>query len=358
MTSGLFARDRHGDADAEPGLVDFAVNVRGGPPPFVADALAGRIGDLATYPSADDERRAVDTIAAAHGRAYDEVLLLSGAAEGFELLPRLEPRHAALIQPSFTEPEIALRAAGVPITDVILSDPWELDSAAVPEDADLVVLGNPTNPTSVLHPASAIERLRRPGRLVVVDEAFADITLDPRTGHPEPESVAHRSRPDLIVIRSVTKTFGLAGLRAGYLLATPEVIGRVTVGRRPWPLGTLALTALTECVGPTGRDHAHREAGRIAEDRAEMVAMLSAAGIEVCGEPRASFVLIRLPQALRLKQRLREKGFAVRSAANFVGLDDDHVRLAVRDVDRTRTLVDTITAIREEIAGCPQPSQR
>ncbi|MCF3938016.1 Rv2231c family pyridoxal phosphate-dependent protein CobC [Gordonia tangerina] len=358
MTSGLFARDRHGDADAEPGLVDFAVNVRGGPPPFVAEALTSRIGDLAAYPSGDDEQRAVKTVAVAHGRTSDEVLLLSGAAEGFELLPRLRSRHAALVQPSFTEPEIALRAAGIPITDVVLTDPWELDPDAVPDDADLVVVGNPTNPTSVLHPAAAIERLRRPGRFVVVDEAFADITIDPATGIPEPESVAHRSHPDLIVIRSVTKTFGLAGLRAGYLLAAPEVIARLTVGRRPWPLGTLALTALTACVGPTGQEYAHGEARRLAADRAEMVAMLSSAGLEVCGQPRASFLLIRVPQALRVKQRLRDRGFAVRSAANFVGLDDDHIRLAVRDIATTRTLVDTITAIREEIASCPQPSPR
>ncbi|MEE3852370.1 Rv2231c family pyridoxal phosphate-dependent protein CobC [Gordonia sp. LSe1-13] len=358
MTSGLFARDRHGDADAEPGLVDFAVNVRSGPPRFVADALAARIGDLAAYPSPRDEQRAVETVAAAHGRRPDEVLLLAGAAEGFELLPRLAPRLAALIQPSFTEPELALRAAGIPITDVILPPPWELDATSVPDEADLVVLGNPTNPTSVLHPRTEIEGLRRPGRIVVVDEAFADVTTDPPSGRHEPCSIAAEASDDVIVIRSVTKTFGLAGLRAGYLLAHPDVIGRLTVGRRPWPLGTLALTAVAQCVGPVGQDYARTVAHRIAEDRAAMVAMLETAGIEVCAPPRASFVLIRVPDALALKDRLRHNGFAIRSAANFVGLDDEYVRLAVRDPATTRTLVDTITALREEMAACRQPSPR
>lgn len=351
MTSGLFARDRHGDADAEAGLADFAVNVRGAPPRFLRDALAARLDDLAAYPTADDEARAVAAIAEAHDRRPDEVLLLAGAAEGFELLPRLRPRRAALIQPSFTEPELALRAAGIPISDVVLTPPWDLDPGAVPDHADLVVLGNPTNPTSVLHPTSSIRDLRAPGRVVVVDEAFADITLDASAGTIEPASLSGESRDDVIVIRSVTKTFGLAGLRAGYLLAHPDHIARLTVGRRPWPLGTLALTALAHCAGPAGARYAREQAERIATDRSALLAQLSAADIEVCAQPRASFVLITLPRALEIKKLLRDKGFAVRSAANFVGLDDTHVRIAVRDPQLTQTLVDAIVAAREEIGA-------
>ncbi|RPA12800.1 Rv2231c family pyridoxal phosphate-dependent protein CobC [Gordonia sp. OPL2] len=349
MTSGLFARARHGDADAEPGLVDFAVNVRSGPPDFVRDAIVERVCDLAAYPSAADEARAVEAVAEAHGRGTDEVLLLAGAAEGFELLPRLRPAHAALIQPSFTEPELALRAAGIPITDVVLAAPWELEHVQVPDDADLVVLGNPTNPTSVLHRSATIERLRRAGRTIVVDEAFADITLDAMTGRHEPESMASSAGPDTIVIRSVTKTFGLAGLRAGYLLAAPEIIARLTVGRRPWPLGTLALAAITVCVGPRGQKYARAQAHQIAEDRADMVTQLAASGFDICAQPRASYVLLEVPGARQLKQRLRERGFAVRSAANFVGLDDRHLRLAVRDPVTTGALVEAMALLGEEI---------
>ncbi|AZG43614.1 Rv2231c family pyridoxal phosphate-dependent protein CobC [Gordonia insulae] len=349
MTSGLFARDRHGDVDAEPGLVDFAVNVRRGPPAFVRDALAARLDDLARYPSRADEQGAIATVADAHGRSVEEVLLLAGAAEGFELLPRLAPRHAALIQPSFSEPELALRAAGVPITDVVLPPPWRLTPEAVPDDADLVVLGNPTNPTSVLHPAAGVEGLRRPGRIVFVDEAFADITIDPLSGRHEPASLASAGYDDVVVIRSVTKTFGLAGLRAGYLLAHPDIVRRLSVGRRPWPLGTLALTALTECVGPAGQRYAQTQARQIAADRADMVAQLADAGIEVCVDPQASYVLIALPDAVGVKERLRERGFAVRSAANFVGLDSRHLRLAVREPATTRSVISAIAAVREEI---------
>ena len=74
--------------------------------------LAARLTDLARYPGVDDERAAIQAVAARHGRAADEVALLAGAAEGFALLPNLRPTLAAVIAPSFTEPDVALRAAG------------------------------------------------------------------------------------------------------------------------------------------------------------------------------------------------------------------------------------------------------
>ncbi len=347
-SSDLSDPDRHGDRDAAPGLVDFAVNVRGTPPPFVLDAITRGLGDLARYPGLDDERRAVDAIAATHGRSPDDVLLLSGAADGFEMLPRLDVRHAALIQPSFTEPEIALRAAGVPITQVTLDEPWRLSGAEVPDTADLVILGNPTNPTSVLHPRESIAALRRPGRIIVVDEAFADLTLG-ADGELEPQSLASADWPDLIVIRSVTKTFGLAGLRAGYLLAAPEILARLRAGRRPWALSTPALTALTACLGEAGFLYCAEQARRVAAERAEMVDELTRIGLVVVAEPAAPFVLVEVPWATEVKRRLVDHGFAVRSCANFVGLGDDHLRLAVRPVEQVRALTAAIEQVREEM---------
>ncbi|WP_448221375.1 Rv2231c family pyridoxal phosphate-dependent protein CobC [Gordonia iterans] len=337
--AGLFAPDRHGDRDAAPGLIDFAVNVQPGPPPFVVRALRNRIGDLATYPTLDDEQRARRAVAAAHGRVAEEVLLLDGAAEGFEVLARLAPRHAALVAPSFTEPERVLRETGVRCSPVVLGAPWRLAGAAVPEDADLVVVGNPTNPTSVLHSREEILALRRPGRIVVVDEAFADLTRDPATGTREPQSLAAELPEDVVVIRSITKTFGLAGLRAGYLLAAPEVIGRLSAGRRHWPLGTLALAALAECLGAEGQRYAAALAERIADDRARLTALLDDAGIEVAAAAAAPYVLVRVPDGLAMKAALAERGFGVRSCANFTGLGPEYLRLAVRSADPAARLV-------------------
>ena len=354
MSSGdsaaLLRPDRHGDSDALPGLVDFAVNVQPGPPPFVREALAARLGDLAAYPSEDDLGRAVAAVAGHHGVPADHVLPLNGAAEGFELLAKLRPSRAALIEPSFTEPARVLDEAGVRLTRVELPEPWRLGDAVVPIDADLVVVGNPTNPTSVLHPRSEIEGLLAPGRIVVVDEAFADLTLD-ADGRPEPESLAPYLRPGLIVIRSITKTFGLAGLRAGYLLADPETIDRLTVGRRHWPLDTLVLTALAESLGPAGLEYSAGLAQALRDDRVHLVAALREAGIEVPVAPQAPYVLVRVPDGLAVKAALAERGFAVRSCANFTGLTTDFLRLAVRPPDQADALVAAMQDVVSEMSG-------
>jgi histidinol-phosphate aminotransferase len=193
-----------------PGMLDFAVNVRApAPPSWLVERLAARLGDLGRYPSRADEHAAKAAVAARHGRDEADILLLAGATEGFSLLTNLRPRLAALISPSFTEPEASLTAAGIRIDHAVLPPPFRMDDANIAEHADLVVVGNPTNPTSVLHSREDILRLRRPGRLVVVDEAFTDAIPG------EPESLAAESLPDLMVLRSLTKTWSLPGRRVG-----------------------------------------------------------------------------------------------------------------------------------------------
>lgn len=320
----------HGDVDAEPGLLDFAVNVRGSAPPdWLRSRLVARLDDLGRYPSVADDLAARTAVAARHGRTPEEVLLLAGAAEGFALLPRLGARLAAVVHPSFTEPELALREAGVPVVRVVLPEPYVLDPALVPDEADLVVLGNPTNPTSVLHPAATLHALRRPGRLLVVDEAFLDAVVG------ETGSLAGEQLPDVLVVRSLTKTWALAGLRAGYVLGAPEVLARLASGRPHWPLGTLQLEAVTACSQPAAVAWSQREAGVIAVERAHMEAALRLA--PGAGGP---FLLLRVPDGRGLREHLRRNGIAVRRGDTFPGLGPDHVRLAVRGAAEVATLLE------------------
>ncbi|TLG10857.1 threonine-phosphate decarboxylase [Nocardia cyriacigeorgica] len=335
----LAALRHHGDVEARPGLLDFAVNVQGSAPPdWLRARLAARLDDLGRYPSAEDERVARAAVAARHGRAPEEVLLLAGAAEGFAMLPRLAPRLAAVVHPSFTEPELALREAGVTVTRVVLAPPYALDPGQVPEDADLVVLGNPTNPTSVLHPADTLRALRRPGRVIAVDEAFADAVPG------EPESLAAESLPDVLVLRSLTKTWALAGLRCGYVLGAPDLLARLAHGRPHWPLGTLQLEAIAATAEPHALAETRAQAEQIAHHRTAMADRLAALGIDVHTPAFGPFLLIRVRDGVLLRKHLADNGIAVRRADTFPGLDADHLRLAVRessDVDRL------IAAIRE-----------
>jgi histidinol-phosphate aminotransferase len=322
--SVLAAARYHGDQAVAPGMLDFAVNVRHAhPPQWLIQRLAARLPDLARYPSVEDLHRAEDAAAQRHGRARDEVLPLAGAAEGFALLPNLRPARAAIIAPSFTEPAVALSAAGVPVHHVVLDEPFGLDGADVPEDADLVVVGNPTNPTSVLHTREQLLALRRPGRILVVDEAFADSVPG------EPESLAGDSLPDVLVLRSLTKSWALAGLRVGYALGAPEVLARLTAQRAHWPVGTLQLTAIAACCAADAVAEAAADAARLAQLRTEMVVGLASVGADVV-DGQAPFVLFRRPDAASLRNSLHDKGIAVRRCDTFVGLDEGYLRAAVR----------------------------
>ena len=235
----------HGDQAAPPGMLDFAVNVRrDAPPQWLRDELAGGLTDLGRYPGGLVERRAVEAAADRHGRSAGEVLLLAGGAEGFALLPNLAPRRVALIAPSFTEPAAVFAAWGIDYRHVVLPPPFRLADGRVPDDADLVVIGNPTNPTSVLHRREEILALRRRGRILVVDEAFADAIPG------EPESLAGERLDDVVVLRSLTKTWALAGLRVGYALGAPEVLARLSARRPHWPVGTLPMIAVAACCAP------------------------------------------------------------------------------------------------------------
>jgi histidinol-phosphate aminotransferase len=340
----------HGDADARPGLLDFAVNVQGeAPPGWLTDRLAAVLPELGRYPSAEHDARAREAVATRHGRRPDEVLLLAGSAEGFALLPALRPRLAAVLHPGFTEPEAALRAAGVPVCRVLTdaTDGHRLRPGEVPAEADLVVVGNPTNPTGVLHPAEAILALAAPGRTVLVDEAFADAVPD------EPESVAGDARAGLLVFRSLTKTWALAGLRAGYALGAPQLLARLAAPRPPWPVSTLAVEAVLACSEPAAVAEADRAARRLVGWRRHQVGALAALpGVDVL-PGRAPYLLLRLPtgHGERVRAALRAAGIAVRRGDTFPGLGPDFVRVAVRRPDQVERLVAALSGALAEMAA-------
>jgi histidinol-phosphate aminotransferase len=323
----------HGDAEVRDdgaALVDLAVNVRADTPPsWLRERIAESLGSLAAYPDGRDARAAV---AARHGLPVERVLLTAGAAEAFVLLARaLKVARPVVVHPQFTEPEAALRDAGHTVDRVLLreEDGFRLDPAAVPEEADLVVIGNPTNPTSVLHPAASIAELARRGRTLVVDEAFMDAVPGER------EALAGRTDvPGLVVLRSLTKTWGLAGLRIGYILAAPETIAELERAQPLWPVSTPALAAAQACVSSPALAEAAHAAHRIAADRAHLVAGLgefASAGLRVVEPAEGPFVLVRVPRAAAVRRHLRELGFAVRRGDTFPGLGEEWLRLAVRD---------------------------
>jgi histidinol-phosphate aminotransferase len=341
----------HGDAEVAPGLIDLAVNVRRQPmPPWLAGPIHAALADLAAYP---DHTRATAAVAARHGREPGEVLLTAGAAQAFVLIAQAlrDARRPVVVHPQFTEPEAALRNAGHAVDRVLLreADGFRLDPALVPPDADLVFVGNPTNPTSVLHPAADIAALARPGRVLVVDEAFADTTFRP--GQPgEPESLAgRRDVPGLIVLRSLTKTWGLAGLRIGYVLGPAGLLARLAAAQPLWAVSTPALAAAEACAGPVAVAAERGIAAELARERDHLVGRLAdVPDITVAGTPAGAFVALRVAGAAEVRLELRKRGYAVRRGDTFPGLGADWLRIAVRDTATTDAFVATLVDVLKE----------
>lgn len=359
----------HGDQAAHDADLDFAVNVHGTTPQWLQDSLAAALGELAAYPSAQLDAEVRAAIAAGHNRTADEVLLLHGVAEGFSLLPHLG-LPATIVQPQFTEPEAAFRAAGVEVDSLVLPPPYTLTPtlADAPENASsphsrqlesrMVIIGNPTNPTGVAHSADDLRGLASRCGILVVDEAFMDVAdgeiirrcslADCRPGE------ANTIPDNVTVFRSMTKTWAIAGLRCGYALGHPELLAQLARRRPHWPLGTLQLTAMAAI--------AQREAELLPQIRAEigqqreaMTQLLRGAGWQVL-DSEAPFVLACPDAALsthdgpgaaevdvvkheHLRQGLAERGVAVRRCDTFAGLDGSWWRLAVRDEASVRRLV-------------------
>ncbi|MGJ7442372.1 aminotransferase class I/II-fold pyridoxal phosphate-dependent enzyme [Aquipuribacter sp. MA13-6] len=325
-----------------PGHLDLAVNVHPDPPPGLREVLAGV--DVTAYP---DQRVARAVVAQRHGVDPDEVLLVNGAAEAFWALAHaLAPRsRAALVHPSFTAPEAALRSAGHDVVRVVRrpQDDFALDVRQVPDQADLVVLGRPDNPTGRSEDLDLLRQLARPSRPLVVDEAFAE-----HAGDGLGLSAVRDDLPGLVQVRSLTKVWGAAGLRMGYVLADAATVRALASVLQPWPVGSVALAVITRLLGPDHRDEVERERRRrtaaVDTARARLVRALRALDLQVwAGE--TNYVLLRCP-GRDLRADLLQHRVAVRRADTFPGLDASFVRVAVHpDPAVTDRLLDALGAV-------------
>ncbi len=332
----------HGDRDVRPGDADHAVNVlAGGPPQWLREALRDALEHGAErYP---DEQEAIDALAALHGREPAEILPTNGGAEALWLIPAaLRPALAACVHPSFTEAEAALRAHGIPVTRVLRERRrgFELDPHAVPAAADLVIVGNPASPSGTLDPASALLALRRPGRVLVVDEAFMDLVPG------EPATLVRERLDDVIVVRSLTKALAIPGLRAGYAVAPAALAQRLRDVRPPWSANALALAALTAAARRP--DALAAIAERAAGEREDLERRLAGVLGVRTWPSAANFCLLEVTDGPGVLAALRKRQIAVRAAASFPGLGAGDLRVTARAPQENERLV---RALAEAVDG-------
>jgi histidinol-phosphate aminotransferase len=329
----------HGGVHGQPGAtLDFSANINPyGPPPAVLEAV--RAADVTSYP--DPECRELRRKYAAHLNVDPrQVLFGNGSAELLFLLANAYGRRRGLLfTPCFGEYEAALRAAGGEVLTFAAAEAFEWDFARAAmvvreQRPGIAFLGCPNNPTGVYPDRDAVRSVAAAmgDGVLVLDEAFVDFVESPWR--------SFRLAPNVVAVRSLTKTFTIPGVRAGYLVGPRTVVETVASLQPAWSVGAAAQAALGACLGEAGFVEASRK--RLAEDRAALVARLRALGLPV-HEGAANFVLVEVGDARRTAAALLRLGVAVRDCTSF-GLPG-HVRLAVRTPREHEALLEALRKV-------------
>jgi len=317
-----------GSDDAE--LLDFSANTNPVRPDGVADVYEAALTESTRYADgfADFRRAAADYVGCAPG----DVIPTAGGLTALRLAfgVTISPGDRVLVpEPSFGEyaREIRLQG-GEPVgvgSDVLVDhDPTEYAAA---------VVCTPNNPTGELVDPSELRTFLRAcrdgGTALVVDEAFLDFT--------DAASLAGES--GAIVARSLTKMFGLPGIRAGFAVATGDLGDRLQTARPTWGLSTPAAAVGTYCLRQT--EFVERTRERVASERSRMREALSER-YDVAPSD-APFLLVDVGEESvdAVLDRARQNGIAIRDARTFPGLDS-HVRVAVRRPRENDLLLDAL----------------
>lgn len=323
-------------------LLDCSLDINPlGPPPSVRSLILDQVELMQDYPDPEAVtlRQALSTV---HRVSPDLILPGNGSAELIGLLVRHRPiARALVIIPTFTEYAWALQHVGVTVCYESAAEArnFQLDWAAedwstLLEGIDLVFLCNPNNPTGVAVPKADVLRLAgacgQAGAQLIVDEAFVEFTERPEEISVLPEAAALEH---VVVLRSLTKSFAIPGLRVGYLVAAPSVVERLRDLQQPWPLNTFAMAVGAALV--TDTDYVTRSRQLLREFRQAFRQELGRLpGLTPC--PSAvNFVLCKIDRpdvtSSEACRRLAERGILIRNCDSFTGLESGRfIRMAIR----------------------------
>lgn len=216
--------------------------------------------------------------------------------------------------PTFSMYQIGARLTDTSVVEVPLLNGLDLDTeqmakAARSKDAHVMIICNPNNPTGSLFPREDILRLvRESGKIVVVDEAYAEFSEETLI----PEIVNY---PNLVILRTFSKAFGMAGLRLGYLLGQPETIALINRVRQPFNVNLFSQRA-----GILALDYLNDYQLQIQSIKAETQTLYEELrripGVVVY-PTRANFILFKPQDPDRWASELLKRGFLVRNMGDL-----------------------------------------
>ncbi len=313
-------------------LLDLSANINPlGPPSWFRQELEAGISDLVHYP--DPSSRALREALARRWRVPAETLIVgNGSSELLAHLPAAWPARRVLLPvPCYGEYRDAFSGAKLVEMPLDEGSGFACSAEACAEVAlargcELVILGSPSNPAGALLDTVALQQVAEahPHLRWLLDEAFIELTCG--------ASLLPSRPPNVAVLRSFTKSHACPGLRLGVLAAEPDVAASLQRHLPPWSVNTLAQRFGARAAV---EDDDYLEASRaaIASARSTLMAELRALGATVL-EGQANYLLFRFGErdGVELARRvLLGHAVAVRSCADYPGLDRRWLRTAVRD---------------------------
>ena len=316
-----------------------------GPSPLALAAAREVLEDLSRYPEGSGWLLA-GRLAGLHALERDSVTLGNGSNDVLDIIARvfLTPAHEAVFsQYAFAVYPIAVQAAGAkariaPAHDGSKGPAYghDLDAmyALVGPDTRLVFIANPNNPTGTWLESNALEAFisSLPAHvMVVLDEAYFEYVDKP--GYPDASAWLQRF-PNLIVTRTFSKAYGLAGLRVGYALSHPDVADLLNRVRQPFNVNMVAQAAALAALDDS--EYLQHVVQRNREGMQQLLAGFGGLGLPYI-ESAGNFVAVETGRGLQRYEALLQRGVIVRPIANY-GMPD-HLRVTVGRADENARLL-------------------
>ncbi|MEC2158783.1 threonine-phosphate decarboxylase CobD [Virgibacillus halodenitrificans] len=276
----------------------------------------------------------------------------NGAAELITLIARfLHSKNVLIAQPAFSEYETACRVEDCNISYYQLKPPaFTLDKEVLHKKlqaADAVFFCNPNNPTGIAFDQHVmnwlIEACEEAKTLLILDEAFYDFVSPPATAIQKASN-----SPYLLVLRSLTKMYHIAGLRLGYLVGHPEVVEQIGKRQPHWALNGIALKAGVSCL--LEQEHVKDTTNFITKERDRVFHFLQRSDY-IHSASAVNFYLLKDPAAASqesLYYFLLEKGLVLRHTYNFPGLEGNWLRAAVKKEAENNQLMEALVQWKKE----------
>jgi threonine-phosphate decarboxylase len=328
-------------------IIDFSASINPlGISDKVKKVIAKEIANLVNYP--DPDAKMLRQFISAHlSIKSDSIICGNGSTELIYLLPRaLKPEKVLITAPTFSEYERACKIGNE--LRVMSYELREENGFAIQPDGfvsamngcDMAFLCNPNNPTGHMLGKDVVLTIARTAEemkcYLVVDEAFIEFASD--------DSVVRevQNNPYLIVLRSLTKFYAMAGLRVGYGVFNEAVIESIKEFKEPWTVNNLAQHSAVAAIGDTQYIKATMDLMR--HEKKYLENGFKDIGITFFAS-EANFYLIKLNPARDVCNKLKEKGILVRDCSNFKGLDRSYIRVAVKSDRENKRLIQELSGL-------------